>query len=157
MTHQPLPYQSAPTPAARDIDHLNLLAIFHYVWGGLVLLFSCFGIIYILMGVAFVNNPAAFAPPGGTGGRPPPIGWFFIGMGSFFLLLGWIVGGLNLYSARCMQRREKRVLSLVVGGLNCISFPIGTTLGIFTFIVMLRDSVTQLYKYGQTNIAPSSF
>ena len=35
-----------------------------------------------------------------------------------------------------------------MAGVNCLSMPIGTTLGIFTFVVLLRPSVTALYDHG---------
>jgi hypothetical protein len=37
------------------------------------------------------------------------------------------------------------MFSLVIAGVNCASFPLGTLLGVFTFIVLLRASVRSLY------------
>jgi hypothetical protein len=76
---------------------------------------------------------------------PPFLGWMFIGMGSCAIVLGWTAGILTIVSGRCLQRRRARVFSLVMAGVNCLSVPIGTTLGVFTFIVLLRPSVQALY------------
>ena len=38
------------------------------------------------------------------------------------------------------------MFSLVVAGLNCMGFPFATVLGVFTFLVLLRESVVELYE-----------
>ena len=137
----------------RDADHLRLLSIFHYVYGGLSIAFSSIFIFHIVMGVMFLENPQMFAPPPGAGGTPPPpmpfnMGWFFIGFGSVAVLIGWTSGILTIVSGRRIARRRSRTFSIVIAGLNCLSVPFGTALGVFTLIVLLRDSVRRLYASG---------
>lgn len=151
----PLPYMPVLPIDQWDADrsHLKTLAICHYVWGGLEILFSSLGIIYVVLGVVFVNDPGAFGPPPGArpgqpAPQPPPpefVGWMFVAMGSCFVVLGWTTGILTILSGRGIARRRGRTFSIVMAGLNCISFPIGTTLGVFTLIVLLRPSVIALY------------
>lgn len=59
----------------------------------------------------------------------------------------WFVasGILNLISGFCLLARKGRTFSLVVAGVNCLHIPAGTVLGVFTIIVLLRDSVRELY------------
>ena len=142
---EPLPYHSpGSSPAqAADEQHLRLLEIFHYVWGGLIALISCVGLIHFTLGMTMIVNPAAF-----SGSQPPPppfMGWLFAAIGGGIVLFGWTIGGLNIWSARCIRGRRSQLLSLVVAGFNCMSFPIGTALGVFTFVVLLRASVKSLY------------
>jgi hypothetical protein len=59
--------------------------------------------------------------------------------------LGWAVGILTIVSGRAIAQRKWRVFSLVMAGVNCASFPLGTLLGVFSFIVLLRPSVRALY------------
>ena len=55
-------------------------------------------------------------------------------------------GGLaNLLSGIFIRRRQHRLFSIVVGAINCIQIPIGTVLGIFTIVVLSRDSVQEIY------------
>lgn len=153
---------SSPTPlpppmvnyavpgGARDAEHLRLLSIFHYVYGALAMLFSCVFIVHIAMGVVALNDPSFFTPRGTNAlanaqPMPPAFGWIFIIMGSVAILIGWTIGILSIVSGRCIARRRRRVFSLVVAGLNCMSFPLGTALGVFTFVVLLRDSIRPLY------------
>jgi hypothetical protein len=45
----------------KDLEHLRLLSIFHYVVGGILALFACFPIIHLIMGIMFLTMPI---PPG---------------------------------------------------------------------------------------------
>jgi hypothetical protein len=35
----------------QDDEQLKILAILHYVWGGLIAFFSCFGFLYVIIGI----------------------------------------------------------------------------------------------------------
>ena len=149
----PLPYMHVlpADPWSVDRGHLKTLAICHYVAGGLELVFSSFFILYIVIGLVFVNDPNAFAPPAGSRAgaqpQPPPeFGWMFVGMGSCIVLLGWTTGILTIVSGRGIARLRRRTFSLVMAGVNCLWMPIGTVLGVFTFIVLMRGSVIALYE-----------
>ncbi len=69
----------------------------------------------------------------------------FIGIGSCGVTWGWVTGILTIISGRRIAKQRSRVFSLVMAGVNCLSIPIGTTLGVFTFIVLLRPSVQAMY------------
>ena len=53
---------------------------------------------------------------------------------------------LNLLSGIFIRKRKHHVFSLIVAGFNCLHFPLGTALGVFTFVVLLRDSVQNMYR-----------
>ena len=67
----------------------------------------------------------------------------------WFYLLGalWFIcsGILNVISAFYLRTHKHRTFSLIVAGLNCVHLPLGTVLGIFTIIVLVRDSVRKAY------------
>jgi hypothetical protein len=73
------------------------------------------------------------------------MGWMFAIMGSCAVGIGWTAGILAIFSGVCIARRRKRTFSLVVAGICCMLMPLGTVLGIFTFLVLLRDSVKRVY------------
>jgi hypothetical protein len=60
------------------------------------------------------------------------------------LLLTGLV--LNVLSGLFLWQKKNRLFSLIIGGLNCLQIPFGTALGVFTFLVLSRDSVRQLYS-----------
>ena len=138
---QPFSYAD-PTQVSRDDEHLRLLAIFHYIVGGLIALFSSCGIFYLVIGAVAFTNPAALQ---GTQPMPGYMPWFLSILGGGMVALGWAIGGLTIYSGRCMAKRRARTFSLIMAGVICIWVPFGTVLGVFTFIVLLRPSVAAMY------------
>jgi hypothetical protein len=71
--------------------------------------------------------------------------YFYVVIG-VFILLGAI---LNFMSARYLGQRRRKVFSMVTAGVNCLSFPFGTVLGVFTFVVLSRPSVEASYRKNQ--------
>jgi peptidoglycan biosynthesis protein MviN/MurJ (putative lipid II flippase) len=128
-----------------DADHLNLLAVFHFVGAGLALL----GILFLLAHFAVLH--AFFADPKMWENQkqgPPPAEFFAI-FKWFYLVMGvWFLGSgiLNVISGFCLRARKHRTFSIVVAGVNCMHLPLGTVLGVFTIIVLIRDSVRELYE-----------
>ena len=129
-----------------DADHLRLLSIFHFVGAGLAVLGLGFLAIHYLFFHAFLNNPEVWRNQ--KGALPPPreflalLKWFYV----FFGL--WLVmsGIANVLSGIFLGRRKYRTFSLIVAVINCIHIPLGTALGVFTIIVLLRPSVLELYQ-----------
>ena len=44
-----------------------------------------------------------------------------------------------------LGKRKMRMFCLIVGVLSCLSIPYGTTQGVFTIIVLVRQSVVNLF------------
>src|SRR4051812_15856657 len=128
-----------------DSDHLNLLSIFHFVGAG----FAVLGILFLLAHYAFLHtifeNSKIWA---NQKGGPPPA--------EFFAVFKWfyLVGGiwfavsaiLNVLSGLFLRARKHRTFSMIVAGINCLHMPLGTVPGVFTIIVLVRDSVRHLYE-----------
>ena len=127
-----------------DADHLQLLSIFHFVGAGLAFLGILFLLAHFMMFHAFLSNPTFWQNQKQT---PPPaeffaiFKWFYLVFGAWF----FISGTLNLISAFCLRARKCRTFSLIVAGINCVHVPFGTVLGVFTIIVLIRDTVRELY------------
>jgi hypothetical protein len=145
MNDAPPPMLPTPGAQKRDGDHLTILSIFHFVVAGLAVFGIAFLVFHFLMMSAFMS-PEFWKSQ--KGGQPPPAGlmpilaivYVFVGM---LMVLG---GVLNLLSALFLRRRRHRLFSMVVGGLNCLNMPLGTLLGIFTILVLSRDSVRRMYE-----------
>ena len=136
-----------------DANHLNLLRIFHIIMGVLVIVCSTFGLIYVAFGIVFVAAP----PPSSGGAEPPPAA-----MGAFFVIFGLImtaiiagIGVLLLMVAKGLNQRKWWMFILVMSGINCMNAPLGTALGVFTIIVLLRPSVKHAFGMGPP--PPASF
>lgn len=135
-------------PRRDDIDHLNLLSVFHYVLGGIGFLFACFPLIHVSLGWMMVHHPNAMW--GNHGAHPPAFaGYLFMAIGSMLVLFGWLTALLTVVSGRLISRRTNRTFSIVIAAVLCAFVPFGTILGVFTIIVLSRDSVRQLYADGR--------
>lgn len=125
---------------SQDEQNLNLLAIFHYVVGGMTMLFSLFFGIYIAMGIAMLLGKFD-----GNDAPPAFMGWLFVGIGSVCLLCGWGLGIMMIIAGRRLKAHVSRMFCLVIAGIECILTPFGTVLGIFTIITLMKESVQQIF------------
>ena len=133
-----------------DAKHLDLLAVFHYVVGGFTALFACFPLIHVAVGLAMLSGRL-----GGPNPPPPLLGWLLFIMGSLFVLCGWALALAILVAGRKLQTRKSRTYCLVVGALECMLMPLGTVLGVFTLIILMKDSAKALFiENGSAAIPP---
>lgn len=126
----------------QDVEHLKILSILHYVWGGLTACLSCFGLLYVAFGVFAV---IASAQHQHQGGPPAVVGGILVFMGGVFVLLGATVGGLTIWAGRCLAQRKRHTFCFVMACISCLSVPLGTALGVFTIIVLQRPSVKAMF------------
>jgi hypothetical protein len=125
---------------AQDVEHLRLLSIFHWVLAGILALFSLFPVFHLIIGVFIVTGEFD------DGNPPPPLmGWLFIGFASAFIVAGLAFSACVAHAARCLQRRIRPTYCLVIAGLSCLFMPLGTVLGVFTLITLLKPSVQALF------------
>lgn len=136
-----------------DADHLKLLAMFHFIMAALALLGLGFLFLHWLAMHTMFDNPEMWK---GQQGGPPPkevlatFRWFYVIFGLGIILAAFA----NAASGWLIQRRRARVFSLVVAGVNCMGFPFATVLGVLTFLVLLRDSVAELYEAAASTLPP---
>jgi hypothetical protein len=143
----PSPYGAPPPSYNNDLSHLKILSIGHYVLGALTALFGLFPLVYVFLGALVI-----VAPPSSKPGDPPPptaVGWVFVAFGVLFSLAIWFFAFGAIYAGRQIAKHQKHTFCLVMAAFICLLFmPLGTILGIFTFIVLQRDSVKQLFTGG---------
>lgn len=129
-----------------DLRQLRLLSIFHFVAAGLAVLGLLFLFGHYLLMQTFMTDPAFVKAQQG----PDPaqffalFRWFYLVMG--VLMAAGAVG--NLLSGLYLRRQVHRSFSFVIAVLNCLHIPIGTVLGVFTIVVLSRESVRRLYAGG---------
>lgn len=74
-------------------------------------------------------------------------GYIFVVFGCVGLVIGWTGAALTIYAGRCISARKHYVFILIVAGLGCVFMNlINTTLGVFTFIILLRPTVKVLFE-----------
>ena len=129
----------------QDEEHLKLLSILHYVWGGLVACGSCFGAFYAVIGGGVMT---AAATQGGQNAPPAIVGAVFFLVGGFIVLLAGAFSALTILAGRNLARKKSYTFCLVMACISCLSVPLGTALGVFTIVVLQRPGVKQMF--GQT-------
>ena len=129
--------------AGKDLEHLRLLSIFHYVAAGILGFFGCCFIFHVAMGLFFILSPQTM-----ENGEPMPpfFGWIFLIMGSAAVLFGWTMAILLLIAGRFLKRHKRRTFCMVVAAISCLFMPVGTVLGVFTIIVLSRATVKTLFE-----------
>jgi hypothetical protein len=132
-----------------DTEHLQLLAIFHYVVAGLAALLSFFPLLYTMIG-GFLLYAAQHSGPSNQGPPPAFLGWIFIALGAVFFLAGLTMAICVLIAARCLSGRKGHSFALVMACIECLFVPFGTILGVFTIVVLSRQSVKALFSDTQT-------
>jgi hypothetical protein len=136
-----------------DLKHLNWLSTGFYVYAGLTFLFSLFPVIHLSIGIAMITG----AFPGTNNAPPPPafMGWFFVVFAALFILFGMAVAFCNFLAARFLKQQKNYIFCFVIGALDCLFAPLGTVLGVFTILTLLRDPVKELFgKAVQTEFQP---
>lgn len=138
----------------RDDEHLRLLSVFHYAVAALAGVFALLPSVHLAIGILMVTGRFDGQDPArGPNFGEALLGWFFVGMAGLFML-GFLVLALCLVLAgRALARRARYSFCMVIAGIECAFTPIGTVLGVFTLIVLMRDSVRA--SFGQPTFAPS--
>jgi len=138
-----------------DEEHLKLLSLGYMISAATAALFSLFGLMYMLMGIAMgaaMSHSHEFAAH--TGQAPPAfIGWMVAGIGLVIFLMMIVLAAVKFRAGSCIKKRKSRTFCMVVAGISCLEFPYGTVLGVFTFIVLGRESVARLFN---SSIAPDA-
>jgi hypothetical protein len=131
-----------------DEEHLRLLVIFHRIYGIITIIFSLLGFAYYLFFnflFSYFQNYSRFTIQNNFQAPPEEIMHIFLIIIAVLIIIGFTIGVCNILSAQFIKNRKFRIFSMIIAGTDCISFPLGTILGVMTLIVLSRNSVIQLY------------
>jgi hypothetical protein len=136
-----------------DQEHLRLLAIFHYIMAGLTACMACFSIIYMVVGIMFLTQPDMFKGPPNQPPPPPEVlemaGFMMVGFSALMVALGWIYAFCLFLTGKNLSNRRRYTFCMIIAGISCLFVPLGTALGVFTIVVLLRPSVKTLFEERQ--------
>ncbi len=141
----PIPYSPPPGPTDSDISTLNMLGIFYYVFAGLLGAAGCIPLIYVIFGVIFGVAGAASSDSGGAAAAAG-VGGFFVCFGLFCSVMIWIFAGLYFLAGRGLRNQRSLTVCYVAAGLACLNIPLGTVLGVFTFVTLGKPGVKGLFR-----------
>ncbi|HZS08052.1 MAG TPA: hypothetical protein VFD58_24670 [Blastocatellia bacterium] len=135
-----------------DEEHLKLLRFGYIIAGVADALFALFPLIYVLIGVFIAAGTLGPSKPGEP--NPAVFGLIIVIIGLVVSFLFAAQAGLKLFTARALRHRRNRTLCFLTAGLSCLQMPWGTLLGVFTFMVLGRGSVKELFEPAAAQLAP---
>jgi hypothetical protein len=129
----------------KDRQHLRVLSIFWYILAGLYAFAGAAMGVYIVFGVMIV---AGSAPTRG-GSSGPDLGYFLLALGIGCLLFYGVYAYLAYLTGRSLveYRRRKLIFGMAIA-LCIIGGLLGIVLGVFTIVVLSRDSVKEQFARG---------
>jgi nitrogen fixation/metabolism regulation signal transduction histidine kinase len=136
-----------------DEEHLRLLRIGYIIIGAAHAIFALFPLIYVVMGLGIAA--AGMSAPRRPGDPSLAVlGGFFAVFGILFSLFFVVQAVLQLMTARALGRRRSKLLCQIAAGVSCLQMPWGVVLAVFTFMVLNRESVQQLFEPAQAQLLP---
>ena len=135
-----------------DRQYLRLLSISHYVVGGIIGFYPLIliGVLsFIFLTQFFIMAvPEPFPMPS----EDLPIRGLLDFLKALTIaLLGAALAISTILSGRFLSRHKKYWFSFVIACILCLFTPLGTILGVFTIIVLSRQSVKELYGLSNSN------
>ena len=121
--------------------HLKVLGILHYVLGGLVAALACIPAVYVGVGLVLLSSPLVTGLPSPDETR----GWIFAVSGAIAIIVGWTLAILIVTNGGRLRKQRGYSLAFAVAWIECLLFPLGTVLAVFTFFVLSRSGVEQLF------------
>lgn len=123
-----------------------MLVIFHWIMAVLIGIVSLFPIVHLMIGIGLISGRF-----GGEQVRHDPdfpaeaMGWFFVVFAVLWIVLASTFAISVALAARYLAQRRRRMFCMIVAGFLCLGFPLGTALGVFTLVVLNRESVRVLF------------
>jgi hypothetical protein len=136
--------ESAGELDPQDVTQLRWLAICYYVFGGLGCLCGSLPMLHVIFGTSMMLDAVGSARDDGDAAVA---GGIVAGLGLLLVVSAWAGGIATVLAGRFLAQRRRRTFCLVMAALTAITcMPLGTALGVFTFIVLARPRVQAAFE-----------
>ena len=121
-------------------NHVRVIGIL-WIASGILTLLIAFLVFGILFGISFIPDVRCDSPE-----APVILRTVGIAVGLFlaFFSVPQIIGGSGLLK----HSEWARVLIIIISMLALLKFPLGTALGIYSIVILLKDETVKLFKTG---------
>jgi nitrogen fixation/metabolism regulation signal transduction histidine kinase len=136
-----------------DEEHLKLLRIGYIIIGVSDSFFALIPLVYVALGIGMSFSGIQPSRPGEP--SLAVVGGFFVIFGIAFSLFLAAQAVLQLLAARALGKRRSRLLCQIAAGASCLQMPWGVVLAVFTFLVLGRESVKQLFEPASSQLLPA--
>lgn len=136
----------ATTPGNDDLYHVDLLGTLHWVLAGIAAVAGLFPILHVVFGfIAIVASIVGEGAEPEARGMGIVMGVMFMAIGSAIIVMFWVMAFCMYLSGKYLKAHTNHTFCMVIAVLICFSFPLGTALGVFTIVVLIRPSVRKLF------------
>jgi hypothetical protein len=139
----PPPRRFTPADLARDRHHLRTLSTWYFVAAIPLGVAGLVSVWYVLILTAILIMEA-----GTERGKSLEEMCVAIGVMAVISLLIWALFGGVVTAARALRAHKRYLFCVVMATLIAAVPPLGTLLGVFTNVVLVRDSVKELFTHG---------
>lgn len=144
-THYPqYPGNGGAAEMARNADQVRLASIFQYVYAGF------HGLLALVLFAVFLlaGSAVQISDPNQGGPGPFSVAMLIGGIGLLVCTFLFALAVANFFAARFIAERRNHTYCIIVSALECLSFPFGTAVGVFTLIVLSRPEVKAWFDRG---------
>ncbi len=129
----------------RRREHVRLLAIFHFVYAGAVLLGTLVPIVWLSLATVWWPELADEARHSADGRPALAAGTLGLAMASIGIMMAWVWALVLVFAGRSLLARQRYTFCMVVAGLTCLSIPLGTVLGVTTLMILNQEETRRLF------------
>jgi hypothetical protein len=98
--------------------------------------------------------PVSPLADGTSGTQPPGSDVLFGVLGLSVAAVGLGLAALSWTAARRLRQQRSIGFCQVVAAISCMGFPLGTVLGVLTFVVLAKPSVRRMFEQAQAARLP---
>ncbi len=125
-----------------DLQHLKYLRTAYIVNAGILFLIALLPVVHLVVGIGMIAGMFE------DDKDPPPefLGYFFVAIAVILIALFGTLAILNLFAARALGAQKNWVFCVAMAAVNLMFSPFGIIIGVFSLVVLLRESVKQLFE-----------
>lgn len=133
-------------------QYIKLVSVLNYILAAIFALFGCFPFVHVMIGLLALTGKLK-----DDSGREMPafFGWLFVLMPGCFILCAWIMAALAILAGRRLGQRRSYQYCFVVACIECLFMPLGTLLGVFTLILLLKPEVKAAFDANLESSSPA--
>lgn len=117
-------------------DHIRLLSICYRILAGVTALGSLVPLIFMVLTLLLLVGPGE-----SSGGGP-----FVLALQLLCVVVGLAFASCLALTASYLSGRRHRTFCLIAAGIACLLVPFGTILGVFTIVVLTKDSARAQFR-----------
>lgn len=109
-----------------------------------MIMVSLIPVVHLVIGLFIVIAPNEFVSSSEM--HAEWIGWFFLVGATFLILLGFAISAGIIFAGYSIANKKNHTYCLIISGIECMFVPLGTILGVFSVLLLSKESVKTLFS-----------